>query len=214
MMFGHERRWLPICTMRLYRRAAATSSSPSRPLWPHGFSTKTSFPAAQAMMAAGACQWSGAAITTPSTSLSSSTRRMSFAVFGARALRPVTAATPLASALSSDVADVADLRARHPCRTSSRAARPRPLVPMTASTMRSLAPWACRRVEPETPKPTVAAAAVWMNDRRETSCVLMSVLPARKGPRDRAGGPDDARLEGPGAHGSDHGGPSRTGSGR
>ena len=37
---------------------------------------------------------------------------------------------------------------------------PRPLVPMTASTMRSLAPWACRLADPATPSPTVAAAVV------------------------------------------------------
>ena len=33
------RRWLPIWTCRLYFRATATSSSPSRGLWLHGFST-------------------------------------------------------------------------------------------------------------------------------------------------------------------------------
>ena len=36
---GQLRRWLPIWTWRLYLRAASTSSSPSRGLWLHGFST-------------------------------------------------------------------------------------------------------------------------------------------------------------------------------
>ena len=33
------RRWLPICILRLCRRAACTISSPSCGLWLHGFST-------------------------------------------------------------------------------------------------------------------------------------------------------------------------------
>ena len=51
-------------------------------------------------MAAGACQWSGVAMTTASTLLSSSALRKSTSVFGARACA-LAAATPLASAFSS-----------------------------------------------------------------------------------------------------------------
>ena len=49
----------------------------SRRLWLRGFSTYTCLHASQARIAAGACQWSGVAITMASTDLSSSTRRMS-----------------------------------------------------------------------------------------------------------------------------------------
>jgi hypothetical protein len=85
-MLGQDRRWLPTWRTRLlYRFAAAASSSASSGLWLHGFSTYTSLPAARARMAAGACQWSGAAMTTASTSFRSSTRLKSFSAFAGRA---------------------------------------------------------------------------------------------------------------------------------
>jgi hypothetical protein len=36
---GHERRWLPMWMTLPVRRCASISSSPSRGVWPHGFST-------------------------------------------------------------------------------------------------------------------------------------------------------------------------------
>ena len=92
-------------------------------------------------MAAGACQWSGAAMTTPLTSLRSRTRRKSFSAFAGFAWVGDTAFIPLASAFSSG-------SQMKPTSTPGMRLNifacwaPRPLVPMMASTMRSLAPWA------------------------------------------------------------------------
>src|SRR3981081_491783 len=74
---GQDRRCEPICTFRLYFRETATSSSPSCGLCEQGFSTYTCLPALQARIAAGACQWSGVAITIASNDLSSSAFRKS-----------------------------------------------------------------------------------------------------------------------------------------
>ena len=81
-MPGMLRRCVPNCTTRLCLRAAATISSPSRGLWLAGFSTYTCLPAAQAMIVAGPCQWSGVAITTASIDGSSNMRRKSVSRLG------------------------------------------------------------------------------------------------------------------------------------
>src|SRR5439155_160849 len=78
-----DRCCVPSCTTRWCLRCASTSSSPSRALCPHGFSTYTCFPACMARSAAGVCQWSGAAMTSASTLLSSSARRKSPSPLGA-----------------------------------------------------------------------------------------------------------------------------------
>ena len=68
---------VPTCTIRLCLRAASTILRPSQQFDVGGFSTYTSLPAWQAHTVAGACQWSGVAITTASTPLASSTFRKS-----------------------------------------------------------------------------------------------------------------------------------------
>ncbi len=67
----------------LFRFAASMSNRPSRTLCEHGFSTYTCLPASAARIAPGVCQWSGVAIHTAFTALSSNTRRMSFSAFTA-----------------------------------------------------------------------------------------------------------------------------------
>ena len=70
--------------MRCSRRAVSTSRRPSQQFWLSGDSTYTSLPAWQARMPARQCQWSGVAITTASTDLSSRALRKSRAVRGGR----------------------------------------------------------------------------------------------------------------------------------
>src|SRR5260370_4955871 len=72
-----ERDCVPVCTIRLYLRAASTRLRLSQALCDTGFSTYTSFPAWIAQIAASECQWFGVAIETASTFLLSSNRRMS-----------------------------------------------------------------------------------------------------------------------------------------
>jgi hypothetical protein len=72
------------------RAATASIHSPSRTNSVNGFSTYTSFPAAQASIVTSACQWSGVATTTASTARSSSSRRKS----AYPVARPPAAATP------------------------------------------------------------------------------------------------------------------------
>ena len=53
---GPERFCVPTWTTRLYRRATSTIHRPSRMNFVIGFSTYTSFPAAQAIIVNSACQ--------------------------------------------------------------------------------------------------------------------------------------------------------------
>ena len=64
-------------TTRWCLRAAASIAFPSSTDTATGFSTKTSFPAWQAMTTGRACQWSGVALMTTSIVLSSSSFRKS-----------------------------------------------------------------------------------------------------------------------------------------
>src|SRR5439155_13197586 len=111
----------------------------------------------------GACQWSGAAITSASSSFSATTRRTSRAPAGALPHASVTAAAPLATARSSTSqihATSAPSRRANP-RAS---AVPRLLVPMTASTTRFEGAAA-----PRTALRTAGAAPVASAPRRTNS---------------------------------------------
>ena len=99
--FGHERRWFPTCTTRLYFDAARINISFSAGLWLVGFSRYTCLPACIAIMAAGACQWSGVAMHTASNSSDSSILRISFSPLGVLPVICFTAAWHLANALES-----------------------------------------------------------------------------------------------------------------
>ena len=63
--------WVPTAMILSYFRAARIIACPSATLWPTGFSTYTSLPAITAWIAGRACQWSGVAMITASTFLSS-----------------------------------------------------------------------------------------------------------------------------------------------
>ena len=76
---GRLRFMVPVCTTFPYLCAASTILRPSHTVWDAGFSTYTCLPACRAQTVASACQWFGVATMTPSMSLSSKTRRMSFA---------------------------------------------------------------------------------------------------------------------------------------
>ena len=82
MMCLQLRHCEPICTTRWWRLAASSMARPSSMVVASGFSTYTSLPAWQASTVGNACQWSGVAMSTTSTSLRSSTRRKSFTVSG------------------------------------------------------------------------------------------------------------------------------------
>jgi hypothetical protein len=71
MYVFHDRRLVPTCVTRFVRAAVSTILRPSTTVRLIGFSTYTSLPALQASMNISACQWSGVAITTASTALSS-----------------------------------------------------------------------------------------------------------------------------------------------
>ena len=70
-----DRCWLPVWTIRLCLRAAATIAWPSAMVSVSGFSQYTSLPALQAWIVIRACQWSGVVTTTASTSFESSSLR-------------------------------------------------------------------------------------------------------------------------------------------
>ena len=70
-----DRCWLPVCTIRLFFRAAFTIARPSAIVSVSGFSQYTSLPASQASIVIRACQWSGVVMTTASTSFRSSSLR-------------------------------------------------------------------------------------------------------------------------------------------
>src|SRR6266481_862646 len=152
-------------TRRRYLRCASTNSSPSRGLCPHGFSTYTCFPACSASNAAGVCQWSGAAITRASTSLSSSALRKSPTALGDLLCTPATVAPPLASTTEST---------SHTYATSAWAARakprastvPRPFMPMTATLTCSPGERSQEENRGEPARPIPAAEAVFRNLRR------------------------------------------------
>jgi len=155
------RLWVPTWTTRLVRRAASIMSRPSRMLWEAGFSTYTCLPASQARMVAGACQWSGVAMTTASTDLLSNTRRMSRSVFG---VCPAEDAALAAERVRFSSASQTWVMA-----TSLREAKvfrrpmPRPPGPIRATPMRSLLP-AAREAEAAVSR--VAEAACCRKARR------------------------------------------------
>src|ERR1017187_3399713 len=111
-----------------------------------GFSTYTSFPAWQARTVGKACQWSGVAMSTTSTSLRSRTRRKSFTVSGFLPRFVSQISTPLAILASSTSQSTAQstsgLRKKH-----SKSPCPMPPQPMRPSRTLSLGPGSAARTE-------------------------------------------------------------------
>ena len=140
----------PTCTTRPVRRAVSSRSRPSRILWAHGFSTYTCFPASQASIAMGACQWSGGASTTASTEGSSRTSRKSATAFPA----PVCSRARLRRS-SSGSHTQATRAPRSTKLLPTDNPREQPMIPMTTL---SLAP-AARAARPARAKYAPAAAA-------------------------------------------------------
>ncbi len=102
-MYGPLRCWVPAWTIRWCFLAAWTILRPSSTLRQMHFSTYTSLPAWQARIVARACHCSGVATTTPWTSLSSKTSRISFVTLGRTPWifsRAAAAALPRASSRS------------------------------------------------------------------------------------------------------------------
>ncbi len=177
-MRADERCCDPCCTCLPYCVAAATSSSPSRGLWPHGFSRYTCFPAWRARIAIGACQWSGVAIDTTSTVLSSSARRKSSIAFGVRVCLLALMALPRTALSTSQRYATSELARREKCWAST---VPRPFRPTTATTIVSLGERPARvrgrgnALLNITPRP--AAPVHWRKSRRpmaRSSFVMVS----------------------------------------
>ncbi len=119
---------------------------PSSIVVANGFSTYTSFPAWQAITVGKACQWSGVAMSTTSTSFRSSTRRKSRVVSGfllRLAWQISTAFAAMASSTSQMTAQsTSGFRKKH-----SRSPRPMPPAPITPSLTLELGPGSAARNE-------------------------------------------------------------------
>ena len=136
---------VPTWQMRLVRPATAVMIAPSRTLCVAGFSTYTSLPFSMAHTAIRACQWLGVAMETMSTSLLSTTLRMSFSYFGAVPCLPSMdfIALPMTASSQSQTVVISQLFLPRKPPTWD---MPRPRTPTTATRSLSLAPRADNRL--------------------------------------------------------------------
>jgi len=174
---GRLRFIVPTWTIFPYFRVASTILRPSHTVWEDGFSTYTCLPAWSAQMLARACQWFGVAMMTPSMSLSSKTRRMSFANPGLKVARSFSSGSAALfakrfSSTSHRVLISTPGTLAKPCLSES----PWPRMPIEARTTRSFAP----RTRSAAPATTAAAVrdVVAVNCRRLISLRSVAMKPS------------------------------------
>jgi len=162
--------------MRLYFRAASMILHPSRMLCETGFSTYTSLPAWQAQIASRACQWSGVAITTASTSRRSRMWRGS--------VQESTPSKPSirSASRSGSTSHIATRRTPGNCENTRACCRPLPPMPITATRTSSLAPSTRDAGNASAAAP---ATVVLRNSRREDNIISFVIVSRFSSPEKR-----------------------------
>ena len=160
--------------MRLYFRAASIIFRPSQIVSDGFFSTYTSLPAWQAQTVASACQCSGVAMTTPSTSLSSKTWRMSVTRWGRLPRISSSLRINASPAFGVDFTDVFEFRVLYDRKIPPRTV-PRPPAPISPRTTLLFAD--CPRADFGWTNPDNAAAVAVPTRRRRVTVWSMSALP-------------------------------------